>query len=79
MRVYIFYVFIFLGLFSCEEDNKIEDEIAKINVNVDVERFDLVFSNTSEADFPKLKKASFPHHAIDELPVFISKAAEQEI
>lgn len=57
MRVYIFYVFIFLGLFSCEEDNKIEDEIAKINVNVDVERFDLAFSNTSEADFPKLKKA----------------------
>lgn len=57
MRVYIFYVFIFLGLFSCEEDNKIEDEIAKINVNVDVERFDLAFSNTSEADFLKLKKA----------------------
>lgn len=57
MRVYIFCVFIFFSLFSCEDDNKIEEEISKINVNLDVERFDLAFSNTSKEDFQKLKEA----------------------
>ena len=57
MRVYIFCVFVFFSLFSCEDDNKIEEEISKINVNLDVERFDLAFSNTSKEDFPKLKEA----------------------
>ena len=57
MRVYIFFALIFLGLFSCTEDNKVEENISKINVDVNVERFDLAFSNTKPEDFGQLKKA----------------------
>ncbi|TYA74862.1 gliding motility lipoprotein GldB [Seonamhaeicola marinus] len=44
-------------LFSCEDTNKTEAEIAKINIDIEVERFDKYFSETNINELPKLKKA----------------------
>ena len=46
-------------LMSCEDDNKIEQEIAQIDVQINVERVDLAFANASPRDLPKLKQ-TFP-------------------
>lgn len=42
--------------FSCKKESQLEKDIAKINVNVNVERFDLAFGKASASDLPKLKK-----------------------
>ena len=44
---------------SCQNENKLEEEITKIDVDVKVERVDLAFANATAADLPKLKEA-FP-------------------
>jgi gliding motility-associated lipoprotein GldB len=44
---------------SCKEDNEIESEISKIDVEVTIERFDLAFANAQPKELPKLK-ADFP-------------------
>ncbi len=55
------YITIILGLlvFSCNEDSKLEAEIAKIETDVIVERFDRAYSQAQPEDIPKLKTA-FP-------------------
>jgi gliding motility-associated lipoprotein GldB len=52
------YVILVLGLFcvSCAEDSKIESEIAKINVDFNIERFDEAFFNAAASDLPQLKE-----------------------
>ena len=53
-------MFLFIMLFtvvSCEDENKLENEIAKINLDINVERFDKVFAEASITDFSKLKRA----------------------
>ena len=50
--------FLFLNL-SCEQDSKIEKEIAAIDVDIAIERFDKLYNETTESTFPKLKK-TFP-------------------
>lgn len=50
---------ILLLLISCGKDNQLEAEIAKIEVDLNIERFDLAFANASPEDLPQLKKA-FP-------------------
>ena len=42
-------------LISCDEDDKQEQEIAKIPLNLKVERFDREFAQASPTDIPKLK------------------------
>jgi len=54
-----FVVIILLFFQSCENDNKLENEIVKINISVDVERFDKFFAEASPDDLPKLK-ADYP-------------------
>lgn len=52
-----FYLFFLLGitLMSCDEDSKLEKEIATINVDFNIERFDTAFLNAKPSDLPQLK------------------------
>ncbi len=59
MRVFILITSLFFLLFSCQDNNKVEAEIAKINIDFDVERFDIAFAEATPDDLPKLKSA-FP-------------------
>ena len=54
-------VLFFLGmlLFSCNNDNKVEKEIEKIPMNVEIIRFDKEFANATPKNLPKLK-GEFP-------------------
>jgi len=53
------YVILIIGLtfVSCNEDSKTEKEIAKIEVDFTVERFDTAFLQATPKDLPKLKQA----------------------
>lgn len=52
-------ILLILGLFfvSCDNDSKLENEIAKIEADFTVERFDKAFSEAIPKDLPKLKQA----------------------
>ena len=52
-----FYLFFLLGitLMSCDEDSKLEKEIATINADFNIERFDTAFLNAKPSDLPQLK------------------------
>lgn len=54
----IVFIMFFL-VFSCNDDNKQEEEIAKIDINFNVERFDRAFAKATPSDLPQLKK-TFP-------------------
>lgn len=45
----------FFILFGCKDDTVLEKEIAKINTNIELERFDILFSKVQTEDFPALK------------------------
>lgn len=57
MKKTVFYILLIFLVFSCKDDNTIETEIAKINMDVSIERFDQFFGNAKAADLPKLKQA----------------------
>ncbi|MFD2727002.1 gliding motility lipoprotein GldB [Hyunsoonleella rubra] len=42
---------------SCGKDNTLEQEIAKVNTDISVERFDLLFGEITEGNLPELKRA----------------------
>jgi gliding motility-associated lipoprotein GldB len=44
---------------ACNDENKVEEEISKIPVDLKVDRFDQVFAKASPSDLPQLKK-EFP-------------------
>ncbi|WP_298238024.1 gliding motility lipoprotein GldB [uncultured Algibacter sp.] len=48
-----------LVIVSCKKDNQLENEIASINIDVTVDRFDRFFAETTINDFSKIKQA-FP-------------------
>src|SRR5690606_10077556 len=48
-----------LFFFSCDNGSKVEREIEKIPMDVEIIRFDKIFSEASPADLPQLK-AEFP-------------------
>jgi gliding motility-associated lipoprotein GldB len=52
-------VIVLMGFFSCKNENQLENEIASINVEVKVERFDLAFAHAKPNDLSKLKE-TFP-------------------
>ena len=56
-----FYILLIVGLMllSCNEESKVEKEIAKIEIDFTVERFDKVFFEATPKDLPKLKE-SYP-------------------
>ena len=52
----IFSIIVIISLFfSCEKDSKLEKEIAKIDVTVNVERFDKLFAKATLSSLPQLK------------------------
>lgn len=55
MKNYFLSFFILLTLFSCNEESKVEEEIAQIPIDFQVDRFDMEFAKASPADLPKLK------------------------
>ncbi|MBV7269296.1 gliding motility lipoprotein GldB [Winogradskyella luteola] len=72
MRIYII-LLLGLVLLSCNEDSKLENEIAKIEANFTVERFDKAFSNVKPRDLPKLKEAYpflFSKHVPDSVWIY---------
>ncbi len=53
-------VFLIMSSFyACKKDKGIDKDIAKIDIDFTVERFDRIFAESSPQDLPKLKKA-FP-------------------
>jgi gliding motility-associated lipoprotein GldB len=42
---------------SCEKENAVEQDIAKINTDIQIERFDRLFANVDSMTLPKLKQA----------------------
>lgn len=55
-------ILLFVGfalVFSCADESKVEKEIAAIDIDVVVERFDKAFASSKPEDLPKLK-AAFP-------------------
>lgn len=56
LRIFILLIFS-LALVSCNEDNKLEEEISKIEVDFIVERFDKAYAYAKPSDLPNLKQA----------------------
>ncbi|WP_109299960.1 gliding motility lipoprotein GldB [Aquimarina sp. AU474] len=56
---YLKLMMIFCLLCSCGNDNKIKSEVAKVPVEINIERFDKLFSEVTEKNLPDLKK-SYP-------------------
>ena len=46
-------------MFSCKKESRLKNEITIIDIDVTVERFDVLFANASPNDLPELKQ-SFP-------------------
>ena len=64
------FILLFLGLYSCGEDNDKESEISKIPVEVEIERFDRMLDEAEPADFDELKRNYafwFPRENADSL------------
>ena len=56
IRIYLILILI-LSVVSCNDDSKLENEIAKIETDFVVERFDNAFFTAKPNDLPSLKKA----------------------
>jgi gliding motility-associated lipoprotein GldB len=71
MPVRIF-IFLFLGLIfvSCDKDSKLESEIAKIETDFIIERFDKAFAKAVPEDLPELRQA---------YPFFFSKRVPDSV
>lgn len=54
-----FLIVLLLFFSACKQDDHLEKEISKIDVEVAIERFDLAFANAQPKDLPKLK-ATYP-------------------
>src|SRR5690554_501733 len=57
MKNFSLLIFLFVIVFSCKKDSKIEKEIAKIDVDFIVERFDKAFGETTPENLAETKKA----------------------
>ncbi|MEO5789485.1 gliding motility lipoprotein GldB [Gelidibacter sp.] len=62
-----FLIVLLLFFNACKKDNQLESEISKIDVDVNVERFDLAFADAKPADLPKLK-AAYPFLFSERIP-----------
>lgn len=62
-----FLIFLLLFINACRNDTPLEKEISKIDVEVDVERFDLAFARATPDDLPTLKHA-YPFLFSDQVP-----------
>lgn len=80
---HFFFVLSLLLLLSCNSESALESEISKMNVTLEIERFDKLFANTTETELPKLKQAYpflFPKRIADSVWVEMLKdTIQQEI
>jgi len=53
------FLFLFVLCFSCKRESQLEKEIAKIDMSIAIERFDLAFGDAKPENLSKLKDA-FP-------------------
>lgn len=61
MKRSFFIVLLILSfVYSCNDTNKVNEEVAKIAINLKVSRFDLAYSKAKAADIPLLKK-TYPY------------------
>lgn len=56
-KFYMKVPFLFLIIASCKKDSELENEIANINIDINVERFDRYVAEASKNDFSNLKQA----------------------
>ncbi len=59
-KCFLAFSFGFLLFIGCQDGDKIEEEIAKINTNMQISRFDLEFAQAKPDDIPYLKQ-SYPY------------------
>lgn len=57
MKNLLLFLLLTVIVYSCKKNNQLETDIAQINVDVEVERFDQFFAQTNAETLPKLKKA----------------------
>ncbi|WP_323788385.1 gliding motility lipoprotein GldB [Psychroserpens sp.] len=77
MKNFCCILFLLLVAYSCNKEDQIENEISKIDVNLMVERFDHVISQSSPDDLGQLKK-TFPFLFSKHIPdsVFIARMTD---
>lgn len=76
-RQYFPITVLILLIFSCKNENKVEEAIAQINVQLDISRFDQEFARAKVQDLPRLKSEYpylFPAQFSDSL--WISKMSD---
>lgn len=59
MKSVLWTLLVFAVVVSCGKDDKLEAEIAKLNTDIEVERFDRLFASVTSKSLPNLK-ASYP-------------------
>ena len=57
MKNILILLMILVSAMSCKKESQLEEEIANINIDINVERFDKLFAELSLNELPKLKKA----------------------
>ncbi|GAA3647751.1 gliding motility lipoprotein GldB [Flavivirga jejuensis] len=57
MKYLLLCLITFVVIISCKEGDELEKKIANINIDINIERFDLLFANTTPEKLPELKKA----------------------
>ena len=67
MKSLLLFLLVFTLVISCKKDDKLELEIAKINADIQVERFDRLFAQATPKTLPSLKKA-YPFMFSDKFP-----------
>lgn len=67
MRQIVLFSFFLLSLLACKDDNAVQSEIAKIETNVEIERFDRAFANAKPEDLVNLK-TTFPFLFPERIP-----------
>lgn len=78
---YFLFLICSLVFLACQQENALETEISKIDVDLNVERFDRLFANTAEEDLPKLKSVYpflFPNRVPDSVWVETLKDTIQQ-
>lgn len=56
LKNFLLLLFSVIVLASCEDENKVEQEISKMPIELKVDRFDQVFAEASPEDLPRLKE-----------------------
>ena len=67
MKRLIVLLIIFSCFYACKKDNKVTSDVAKVDIDFTVERFDRIFAESTPKDLPKLKQA-YPFLFSDRYP-----------